>query len=98
METATTSTSTALKKSFPIKFIYHGRSIVLNKIDDDYAVSIDGEGIPVARATTVGFIATRHSPYAYHETLESLAMSVTDDVINMRTYFPNLLILQQPTF
>ncbi len=85
-------------KQFPIQFVYHGRTIVFDKIDDAYTVSIDGEKIPISRATHVGFIATSHSPYSYHETLEDLAMFVTDHVINMRCNFPNLLILQKPTF
>jgi hypothetical protein len=98
MEKEPNNVAAAGGKQFPIKFVYHGRTIVLGKIDDSYTVSIDGEGIPIERATTVGFIATSHSPYSYHETLEGLAMSVTDHVINMRCNFPNLLILQKPTF
>ena len=85
-------------KKFPVKFIYHGRSIVIDWKKKHYHLTIDKEKIPVMKVGKAGFIAAPHAPMVLHQNLEELAMFITDNVINMRNDFPDLQILRNPTF
>lgn len=71
-----------------IKFVYHGRTILINQKGNEFSLTIDKEKIPVMQIAEKGFVAAPHCPMMYHQSLLDLAKYVTDHVINMRCDFP----------
>lgn len=64
---------------------YNGRKIVIDSQNAETQVTIDGEPIPVQHVPETGeYIATQHSPFISHDSLEELAKHVVDHVINHR--------------
>lgn len=85
---ALTDKEKSAKKKYPIKFIYHGRTVIINVNRGKYLLTIDKEKIPILQNGKTGFIAMPHAPMVYHQNIEELAKFVTDQVINMRCEFP----------
>jgi hypothetical protein len=64
---------------------YNGRQIVIDSQNGECQVTIDEEHIPAQHVPETGeYIATQHSPFISHDSLEALAKHVVDHVINHR--------------
>ena len=67
------------------EMMYNGRQIAIDSQNGECQVTIDEEPIPVQYVPeTREYIATHHSPFISHDSLEALAKHVVDHVINHR--------------